>query len=46
MEEKDRETDYNNVVDKLLETFGEILSRDVMLAIVESYEGDRKYNFI
>ncbi|OWR48136.1 hypothetical protein KGM_212297 [Danaus plexippus plexippus] len=40
MEEKDKETDYNNVVDKLLETFGEILSRDVMLAIVESYEGD------
>ncbi|CAG9562467.1 unnamed protein product [Danaus chrysippus] len=40
MEEQDRETNYNNVVDKLLETFGEILSRDVMLAIVESYEGD------
>lgn len=37
---------YISIVDTLLNTFGEVLSRDVLYSIVESFGGDRKYIII
>lgn len=37
---------YISIVDTLLYTFGEVLSRDVLYSIVESFGGDRKYIII
>lgn len=37
---------YISIVDTLINTFGEVLSRDVLNSIVESFGGDRKYIII
>lgn len=37
--------DYDNIIETLMNTFGNVLSRDCIFAIVESCEGDRKYRY-
>ncbi|CAH2084872.1 unnamed protein product [Euphydryas editha] len=40
MENQDGDIDYDNIIETLLSTFGDVLSRDCMFAIVESCGGD------
>ncbi|CAH2227134.1 jg14783, partial [Pararge aegeria aegeria] len=39
MEYQDQ-ADYNNIIDVIISTFGEVLSRDVLYNIVENFGGD------
>ena len=45
MEEPQQDIDYDKVLETLINTFGNVLSKDVYLTIIESCEGDRKYQF-
>lgn len=43
MEEQELNIDYDNILETLINTFGNVLSKDVYITIIESYGGDRKY---
>lgn len=45
MEELQEDINYDKILDTLINTFGNVLSRDAYLTIIESCEGDRKYKF-
>lgn len=38
----DEENNYSDVIESLMNMFGNVLSKDVISAIVESCSGDRK----
>ncbi|XP_023941570.2 uncharacterized protein LOC112048318 isoform X2 [Bicyclus anynana] len=40
MEYENQNIEYNNIIETLINTFGEVLSRDVLYNIVEAFNGD------
>lgn len=42
--DKEQEGKYSEVIDQLINMFGNVLNRDIILAIVDNCEGDRKYS--